>query len=173
MKTFYVGPNLNGSESDDVVEARSRAAVEPIADLILSYFRADGFEALVGLSVLNAPDAEVYPPGLPRPPYPPMSPHQERFGRYVASRFRSEDQVRSALIGMGDCYSTTPEFVCIKSIISCRHVRYGYDGQAFLCLHAEDSNPKSPDPMIIRVDKRPDILIETDYLDGAATAEDW
>jgi hypothetical protein len=181
MKLYYVGPNLDATMPREMVKARTFAAVEPIADLILSYLRRDGFAALVGVSALNTGVVEFYPLPQPRPSYPDLGPRQERFGRWVATRFDSEAEVRAALIRMGDCHTPPPkdddhgarDFFRIGSMISCRSVFYGYDGQAFLCLHACDDPPVSPDPELVRVEERRDILVETDYADGVEEIEDW
>jgi hypothetical protein len=153
MKLYYVGPDVDAATMDEArIDSVVRAAVEPIADVILGYFRADGISALIGLEGLN-------------PPYPATDLGEERHGRYRVVRFETEADVRAALVSLGDAYSPSDLF-CVRSVISCRSVTYGYDGQAFICLRTEDE-PPIPIPGLIRVEERPDILIETDYMDGA------
>ncbi len=162
MKLYYTGPNVNvTTTADDVIDARMRAAIVPIADLILGYFRADSFAALVGLTGLN-------------PPYPPVAPGQRAFGRYRITHFQTETDVRAALVGMGNPFGGPahwPHYM-VRSMISCRSVFYGYDGQAFLCLRTEDAPQISPDPELIWVEERTELLTTSDYLDGAAAATD-
>ena len=60
----------------------------------------------------------------------------------------------------------------VSSMISCRSVRYGWDGQAFLSLHASDDAAVAPDPALVLVEERQDLLTRTDYADGMEAAED-
>ncbi|HEX4303386.1 MAG TPA: hypothetical protein VHZ78_11370 [Rhizomicrobium sp.] len=160
MKLYYIGPNVNpAAMAEEVVDARMRAAIAPIADLILDYFRADSFAAIVGLTGLN-------------PPYPAAAPGESIFGRYRVTHFQTEAELRTALIGMGDPFSGLGRYFMVRSLISCRAVTYGYDGQAFLCLRTEDAPPVAPDPELIWVNEWTELLTTTDYLDGAAAALD-
>jgi hypothetical protein len=171
MKLYYIGPKIDvQTMAPEVIEERMRRAVEPIADLVFAQFRPDTFHALVGLSCLNRPeqDEEAEAP----PPYPPLISGQEAFGRWRATRFGSEAAVRAALVNMGDS-DVTPELFSIRSIISCRSVSYGYDGQAFLCLRTEDEPPVSPDTDLVLVEERQDLLTDTDYADGVEAVQDW
>ena len=171
MKLYYIGPKLDErTMTPEVIDNRMREAIEPIADLILAQFRPDTFQALVGLSGLNRSpeDEEAEVP----PPYPALLPGQEAFGRWLAIRFDSEASVRAALLNMGDSYAAS-ELFSIRSIISCRSVFYGYDGQAFLCLRTEDQPPVSPDNDLVLVEERQDLLTDTDYADGVEAVEDW
>jgi len=54
----------------------------------------------------------------------------------------------------------------IRSLVTCRSVFYGYDGQAFVCLPYEDEPIISPDDTMIDVSDRSQMLIDTDWLDG-------
>lgn len=53
----------------------------------------------------------------------------------------------------------------IRSAANCRAATFGYDGQAFLCLRHDDKPPFSPNPELVLIEERPDLL-ETDYFDG-------
>ena len=170
MKLYLIQPDIAPiMTAPALVKARSNEAVGPIAELILNYFRADSFPALIGLSSLNRP--EPSPDAMP--PYPPLAPGQHGFGRYRVTHFQSEADVRAALWRMGDAYVGGAEFFCIRSMISCRSVTYGYDGQAFLCLRTEDAAPVSPDPASIVVEDRSELLLDNDLMDGVPAVEDW
>jgi hypothetical protein len=153
------------------MESVTRRAVAPIAELILDCFRPDTFQALIGLAGLNRPSPDPNPDQLL--PYPPLERGQKGFGRYRVTPMRSEDEVRTALLKMGDPYFAQTPYFCVRSILSCRSVIYGYDGQAYLCLRTEDEAPMTPDPGLIVVRDASAYLTETDYLDGVEAVEDW
>lgn len=54
----------------------------------------------------------------------------------------------------------------IRSLITCRAVTFGHNGQAFLCLRHEDEPPVSQDPDLVIVEERSELLADTDYFDG-------
>ena len=54
----------------------------------------------------------------------------------------------------------------IRSSLTCRCVVFGYDGQVLICLRSEDPAPVSPDPSIVVVQERPDLIARCDYFDG-------
>lgn len=124
--------------------------------MVHRYLRLDTCAALVGLrhqhEIGAAPDVAT-----------------TAVGDWRIRRFDSEDDVLASLMNMGDPFSPT-HFHMIRSMISCRAVMYGWDAQAFLCLRTEDEAPVSPDPATIVVEERPDLLLDTDYLDGAEAA---
>ncbi|HWA63304.1 MAG TPA: hypothetical protein VG939_18150 [Caulobacteraceae bacterium] len=173
MKLYYVGPNCDPETmSEAAIEAVTSAAIEPIANLVWRHLGVDGFRALIGLTVLNRPWPDPTPDLVP--PYPPLEAGQEAFGRYRVSRFASDEEVRAALLNMGNPNPRpSPMFFLVRSILSCRSVTYGFDGQAFLCLHTEDPAPTSPDPALVVVWEATELITQTDYLDGVARIEDW
>lgn len=59
-----------------------------------------------------------------------------------------------------------PAVATVRSIATCRAAIFGYDGQAFVCLRHEDAPPISPDPLLLMVEQRPDILVDYDLFDG-------
>ncbi|RZJ37556.1 MAG: hypothetical protein EON86_17030 [Brevundimonas sp.] len=132
--------------------------MEPIARLIHGYLQRDSYAGLVGLRHENE---------IGEAPSVPVS----KVGEWRLRRFETEAEVFAALMNMGDPFVPT-DFFTIRSMISCRSVMYGYDAQAFLCLRTEDEAPASPDPSLILVEERPDLLLQTDYLDGAEAALD-
>jgi len=161
MKLYYIGPNLSADASSAHVKSISLKAAEPIADLILEQFQPDGFSALLGLTACTGGSGSLRRGG-----------GWERFGRYGVTRFQSEAEVRATLLEMGNCYgdnatTSNESFFCVRSMLSCRSVTYGFDGQAFLCLRTDDDPPVSPNPNIVLVEERTDLLTQTDYMDGA------
>lgn len=155
MRSYYVGPMVDSKTmTQHAVDAKEREATIPIADLISSYLLKDSVEAVFGLSGLN-------------PPYPPVAANQEKFGRYRVTRFRSESELRAAIIKSVDPTRASDYFL-FRSLLSCRSAFFGYDGQAFLCLHGEDEPPTSPNPSLFFVEERSDFLTSYDYFDGVA-----
>lgn len=59
-----------------------------------------------------------------------------------------------------------PVRTTIRSIATCRAVKFGYDGQAFLCLRHEDPNPTSPDSTLVDVENWSDCISKSDLFDG-------
>jgi hypothetical protein len=54
----------------------------------------------------------------------------------------------------------------IRSIVNCRAVTFGQDGEAMLCLRHEDAAPRSLDPALVTVTEASARLTETDLFDG-------
>ena len=160
MRLYYIGPAVDikaMTQSD--IDAKTREAIDPIAELITAYLLKDGFEAIFSLSGLN-------------PPYPAVAANEEKFGRYRVTRFRSKAELRAAITGAGNPFVSSNHYL-FRSLLSCRSVFFGYDGQAFLCLHVEDEPPKSPDPsLIIVVEESSDLLTSSDYFDGVASVDE-
>lgn len=159
MRAYYVGPAVDiKTMTERAIDAKTRETTVPIADLISSYLLKDGVEAVFGLSGLN-------------PPYPPVAADQEKFGRYRVTRFRSDSELRAAITKSVDPFCASDYFQ-FRSLLSCRSAFFGYDGQAFLCLHVEDEPPTSPDPSLFFVEERSDFLTSYDYFDGVALVDE-
>jgi hypothetical protein len=56
----------------------------------------------------------------------------------------------------------------IRSSLTCRCVVFRYDGQALLCIRADDLAPISPDPSLVVVEQCPELIAPGDYFDGYA-----
>ncbi len=159
MRLYYVGPAVDiKTMTQSAIDAKTREAVAPIADLINSYLLKDGFEAIFGFTGLN-------------PPYPPLAVNQEKYGRYRVKWFQSEQELRSAITKAANPVCDS-DYYMFRSLLSCRSVFFGYDGQAFLCLHVEDEPPKSPDATLMFIEERSDLLISSDYFDGVALVDE-
>lgn len=175
VRLYQISPNVDPrtmSRSD--VDARMREAIGPIAELVLACLRPDGFDAYVGLSVLDRPgSSDPGSSGEGPPPYPGLERGQMAFGRWRVTPFRSEKDLRAALLNMGDANPRpAPMYAAVRSLISCRSVRHGFDGQAFLALRTEDAPPVSTHPTLFRVDEISDLIATTDLVDGAEGVED-
>lgn len=152
MKLYYIGPRIDPAMTDAETRVAERHTINDIADIVHGYLLLDTFEALVGLQ--HGSNSQTHP--------------GEPLGDWRISRFPSEDAVTLALRAMGDPDQAADHFR-ISSIISCRSVFYGYDGQAFLLLRTEDPAPTGSATII--VEERADLLLESDYLDGAEAAK--
>ena len=54
----------------------------------------------------------------------------------------------------------------IRSLVTCRAVSYGYDGQAFVCLPHDIAPVSTPDDDLITVTDQSQMLLDTDWMDG-------
>ena len=150
MKLYSIRPSLPASSDREAVDARLRACVQPIADLIASHVEAD--PCLYGIWHEN----EVGRPAIePDASFGPAR---------VALLSRAPGELRAVLAECGDPFCES--WMLIRSLVTCRSIRYGYDGQAFLCLTASDGPLISPDESLILVEERSHLLAETDWMDG-------
>lgn len=53
----------------------------------------------------------------------------------------------------------------VRSLVTCRAIFYGHDGQAFVCLPTGSFPISSPDEALINVEECSH-LVETDWVDG-------
>ena len=151
MKLYLIAPRLAGKPDDAAKNARLRLCVERIADLILRHLSAD--PALFGIRHVNeGSDAPVK--------------IEIRYGYAEAVRIADAETLREILLGCGD--PNSGKWMLIRSLVTCRAVRYGYDGQAFVCLPYEDPPIVSPDDTLIAVEECSTLLAETDWMDGLA-----
>lgn len=86
------------------------------------------------------------------------------FGYAQAVAIGDRDTLREMLRQSGDPFSG--QWMLVRSLVTCRAVFYGYDGQAFLCLPASAAPVISPDPERIMVEECSHLLTETDWMDG-------
>jgi hypothetical protein len=148
MQAFLIGPvDHNSTHRNN--DAESHRITGLIADLLT--------EALDGDPTLHAIWYGDPPEGLAA----------EKISDTAISRPADQAHLRELLLRSIDPWH--PQSCNFRSLLSCRAVTYGWDGQAFLILHTEDPTPVSPDPAII-VEPWPD-LFHTDYLDGVALGD--
>ena len=149
MKLYLVAPVVPPNSDETFIDARLKACIEPIADLILSHLAID--PALFGMRHTNEASASPLPAG-------------ERHGYAEVTRIANVEALRRALLGCGD--PNSGEWTLIRSLVTCRSVFYGYDGQAFVCLPSEAEPIISPDPAMISVEECSKLLTENDWMDG-------
>ncbi|MBC6981383.1 hypothetical protein [Caulobacter sp. 17J80-11] len=150
MKLYYVGPRIPDGADEATVTARERACIGPIAELVGACIEND--PALFGVWHVN----EI---GKPRAEQPDMV-----FGNAQVVRLQGAQVIRDVLRRCVD--PSSGEFMLIRSLVTCRAVMCGYDGQAFLCLPEDDPTPVSPNVDLILVEDRSDLIVGTDYMDG-------
>ncbi|HEX8668736.1 MAG TPA: hypothetical protein VF727_10240 [Allosphingosinicella sp.] len=155
MKLYLVAPKLadNSDEAADAV--RLAVCVEGIADLILRHLAAD--PALFAMQHVG--EVSHSPVAL-----------TTRYGHARVARIADERMLRDILRACGD--PDSGEWVLIRSLVTCRAVLYGSDGQAFVCLPHEAAPLVSPDATLIVVEECSHWLAETDWMDGL-DAMDW
>lgn len=120
-----------------------------IADLILHHLSAD--PALFGMRHAN--EGSASPVSL-----------STRYGYAEAVRISDPDTLRTILLECGDPFSG--KWMLIRSLVTCRAVFYGYDGQAFVCLPTGTEPIVSPDDTLISVEECSHLLSDTDWMDG-------
>jgi hypothetical protein len=149
MKLYRISPVIPAHSNEAFIDARLKACIELIADLILSHISSD--PALFGIRHTN----EVSDSPLLT---------SDRYGYAEVTRIPNEDNLRRILIACGDPNSGA--WMLIRSLVTCRAVFYGYDGQAFVCLPTEADTSVSSDESVINVKECSHLLIEADWLDG-------
>ncbi|MDQ0471311.1 hypothetical protein [Labrys wisconsinensis] len=149
MKLYLVQPNLPAGADRATVDARLRACIEPIADLILSHLSEDP-----ALFAIRHKD-EVSEPCIP----PEIS-----YGYAEVAGISDPVTLRKLLLACGDPFDERG--VLIRSLVTCRAVFYGYDGQAFVCLPSEADPIQSPDAALITVTECSHRLTDSHWMDG-------
>lgn len=149
MKLYLVQPAVPSGVTDIEVDALLSSCIEPIAELILPYLLAD--PAMFGMRHGNEVSQSIFEMG-------------ERYCYAEVVRLADKIMLRAALVACGDPHSR--QWMLIRSLVTCRSVFYGYDGQAFVCLPHEDGPIKSPDNAMIEVRDVSQMLIDTDWMDG-------
>ena len=150
VKVYGIFPafDLHGANARED-EARCIAIV---AGMVFDCLRADGddFHYLV----------DWRDPGAP----PDMPGFNSDIAEPHIVELRRPDALRDCLTKAVDPDGTGGGTV--RSIATCRAATFGFDGQAYVCLRHEDAPPVSPDPSLVIVEERPDILLKTDLFDG-------
>lgn len=149
MKLYLVAPKLADNSDKAAEDARLHACVQSIAELILRHLSAD--PALFGVWHVNeGSDAPVE--------------SDTRYAYAEVVSISDPEMLREILLACGD--PNSGKWMLIRSLVTCRAVFYGYDGQAFVCLPTESAPMVSPDDTLITVDECSQMLSETDWMDG-------
>lgn len=148
MKAYVIAPPFETFGQND---ARTAAAIDLIADLVLRSLRQGGdiFQHAVAWADPGKEPGGIFTAGIAIPHIIPLETEE-------ALRNWLRISIDPNLSGGGD----------VRSIATCRSATFGYDGQAFLCLRHEDPQPVSPDPSLATVEERSDLLVRSDYFDG-------
>jgi hypothetical protein len=149
MRLYIVAPNLVGCPDTASVDARLRACIAPIADLVLSHLSED--PALFAMCHKGGVGDRCIPA-------------ETSYGRAEVARIADHETLRRILMECGDPFDT--RWMLIRSLVTCRSVGYGYDGQALVCLPTEASPIESPDVNLITVTDRSNLLTEDNWMDG-------
>ena len=149
MKLFLVAPVIAANTDEAARNARVRECSGRIAELILSHVSDD--PALFGMrQVGEASEAPVQP--------------DARYGDVETVRIGDRETLRTILRESGD--PSSGKWMLIRSLVTCRSVSYGYDGQAFVCLPSDAPPIVSPDDTLIAVEDCSRLLAESDWMDG-------
>jgi hypothetical protein len=149
MKLYKVSPAIPAGSDEAFIDARLATCIEPIADLILLHLSPD--PALFGMRHTGEISKSPLQAG-------------DRYGYADVVRIPNGEHLRRALVACGD--PNSGQWMLIRSLVTCRAVFYGSDGQAFVCIPSDAEPIVSPDEATISVEECSHLLIETDYLDG-------
>ena len=149
MKLYLVAPVIPDGSNEAFINARLNACVRPIAELLLGHIGSD--PALFGIRHLNE---------VSKSPIGPM----HTYGYAEAVNLADRESLLSILLACGD--PNSGEWMLIRSLVTCRSVYYGYDGQAFVCLPTDSPAIESPDEELISVSDESRLILDTDYMDG-------
>lgn len=147
MKLYLLAPAANADEAG--VDARIDECADRIADLIVEHISED--PALFGMRQVAEASA------------PPLQ-ADTRYGDAETIKIGDRETLRKMLRESGDLNSG--EWMLIRSLVTCRAVLFGYDGQALVCLPTSATPIRSPDDTLITVEECSHLLIETDWMDG-------
>lgn len=149
MKLYLLAPVLAANSDEDATNARFETCSAQIAELIVSHLAND--PALFGMRHVREIAAPPVKPGA-------------LYGDVETVRIADAGTLRTILRHSGR--PDSGQWMLIRSLVSCRAVFYGYDGQAFVCLPSSAPAIVSPDEAMIPVEECSHMLIETDFLDG-------
>lgn len=152
MKLFLVAPVLAANTDESTRAARFSECSERIADLITGYVSED--PALFGMRQVG----EVSKTTVRA---------ETRYGDIETTRIADSETLRTILRESGD--PNSGKWMLVRSLVTCRAVFYGYDGQAFVCLPSDASPIVSPDSGLITVEECSHLLAESDWMDGLIT----
>jgi len=153
MKLFLIAPVIAANSDEAADDTRFRKCAGRIADLITSHISDD--PALFGMRHIGeASEAPVRP--------------DARYADVETVRIADIETLRTILRESGD--PSSGKWMLIRSLVTCRAVFYGYDGQAFVCLPSDASPIVSPDNTLITVEECSHLLAETDWMDGLAAS---
>lgn len=156
MKMYLLAPQTRANDdSDAAITAATDETGRIIAGLIVDALRHGGDTSHHGLWVAADPwDAVRGPDG---------NVARLSFGAVHATPLEDADRLRSWIMTAID---PAQGHGCeVRSLINCRSVSFGYDGQAFLSLRADDPPPVAPGPLILVQDCAA-LLSASDYQDG-------
>lgn len=149
MKLFLIAPIIAANTDEAARDARFRECSGRIADLIVSHVSED--PALFGMRHVG--EVSEAPVGS-----------DARYGDVETVRIADRETLQTILRESGD--PSSGKWMLIRSLVTCRTVRYGYDGQAFVCLPSQADPIVSPDDTLIAIEECSQFLAETDWLDG-------
>jgi hypothetical protein len=149
MRLYLVAPVIAENDDREATDARFRACSGRIAELISSHVWGD--PALFAMRHIG--EASVAP----------VQPNAF-YGDAETVEVSDRATLKKILAECGD--PNSGKWMLIRSLVTCRSVFYGHDGQAFVCLPTGSPPILSPDETMIRVEDCSHLLIETDLMDG-------
>ncbi|WP_162237441.1 hypothetical protein [Sphingobium sp. Leaf26] len=155
MKLFGIFPNLSGSNVEADAPNSDQAKIEAVADLIVAHMSSD--PALFAME--HAGEFSGSPIEL-----------DQTYGHVRASHITDPKALREMLLDFGN--PNSGKWLLVRSLVTCRSIMYGWDGQAFVCLPNSAPAISSPDADFITVQDLSNLILETDYMDGLFSDEE-
>jgi hypothetical protein len=149
MELYLVSPHLAANSDEAAEVARLKECNRLIADLICQHLSPD--PALFGMC--NTSKYSNPPVAL-----------DTRYGYVDTVRIADQSMLREILLACGDV--NNGKWMLIRSLVTCRSVYFGFDGQAFVCLPTEADPMVSPDDALIIVEDCSPMLTEMSWMDG-------
>jgi hypothetical protein len=155
MKLFGIFPKLSGSNIGTNAPDLDQAKIEAVADLIVAHMSSDpALFAMEHVGEFSGSPIEL----------------DQTYGHARASHIADPKILREMLLDFGN--PNSGKWLLIRSLVTCRSVRYGWDGQAFVCVPTSAPAISFPDADFITVQDLSHLILETDYMDGLFSDEE-
>lgn len=155
MKLFGIFPNLSASNVETDAANLDQAKIEAVADLIVAHMSSD--PALFAMEHIQ--EFSGSPIDL-----------DQTYGYVRASHITDTKMLHKILLDFGN--PNSGKWLLIRSLVTCRSVRYGWDGQAFVCVPTSAPAISFPDADFITVQDLSHLILESDYMDGLFSDEE-
>jgi len=150
MRLYLISPVIHADADKDAADARLRASINPIAELILAHVVDDP-----ALFAVRPARGEISKRSLP-----PTRTYDYANVAEIPDATTLLKVIKDSLDPFSGKWSE------IRSLVTCRVVSCGYDGEAYVLLPTDDSVVESPDPTLISVKDVSPFLLKSDLLDG-------
>jgi hypothetical protein len=152
MKLYGIFPKLDHPYNSTVSELQ----IEAVADLVMEHIAHD--PAL--FAVCHKAEISQNPVQL-----------DLDFGYAKGAKIHEATELKKILIALGN--PSSGKWILIRSLITCRMVHYGQDGQAFVALPSDAPAIVSPDDSILTTKEMSEDIISSDIADGLIASDEY